>query len=199
MGRLLVVTAVAAERDAIAPALGDDADVIVGGVGPAEAGASTARALATGSYDRVLSAGIGGGFPGVEVGSVVAASSIVFADLGAEADTGFVPLDELGFGRAAYAPTLGAELGLRLGSILTVSTVTGRASTATALLARFPDALAEAMEGAGVAAAAVGAGARFGEVRAISNAVGPRDRDAWRIPDALSALTQAFEAFNGRR
>ncbi len=100
MSRLLVVTAVAAERDAIGPSLGNDADVIIGGVGPAESAASTARALSTGSYDRVLSAGIGGGFPGVEIGSVVAASSIVFADLGAADGDRFVPLEALGFGRA---------------------------------------------------------------------------------------------------
>jgi futalosine hydrolase len=193
--RLLVVTAVAAERDAIAPVI--DADVIIGGVGPAESAASTARALATGSYDQVLSAGIGGGFPGVDIGSVVAASSMVFADLGADSPDGFLPVEDLGFGRAAYVPTLGADFGLRLGPILTVSTVTGR--TPTALLARFPDAVAEAMEGAGVAAAATGAGVAFGEVRAISNLVGPRDRAAWRIPEALAALRGAFEALNGRR
>jgi futalosine hydrolase len=199
VSRLLVVTAVLAERDAIAPALGDGAEVIVGGVGPAESAASTARALATGSYDRVLSAGIGGGFPGVEIGSVVAASAIVFADLGAQDSDQFVPLDDLGFGRTTYRPNLGLDFGLRLGPILTVSTVTGRASSAESLLARFPDALAEAMEGAGVAAAASGAGVAFGEVRAISNAVGPRNRDAWRIPQALAALRSAFEALNGRR
>ncbi len=80
-----------------------------------------------------------------------------------------------------------------------MSTVTGRASTAQALLERFPDAVAEAMEGAGVAAAASGAGVQFGEVRAISNIVGPRDRDAWRIPQALAALSSTFVALNGRR
>ena len=36
--------------------------------------------------------------------------------------------------------------------------------------------------------AAARAGVPFAEVRAISNAVGPRDRQAWRIDDALTAL-----------
>jgi futalosine hydrolase len=30
------------------------------------------------------------------------------------------------------------------------------------------------------------------EIRAISNPVGPRDRAAWRIPEALAALTEGF-------
>jgi futalosine hydrolase len=188
VARLLVVTAVAAERDA----LNGDFDVIVGGVGPAEAAAATARALVTGGYDRVLSAGIGGGF-GVEPGTVVLASSIVFADLGAETEDGFTPLDELGFGRTRYDvdPAVYAGLEARAGTILTVSTVTGTAATAARLRRRHPDAVAEGMEGAGVAAAAAAAGIAFGEVRAISNAVGPRDRAAWRVPEALTALAAA--------
>jgi futalosine hydrolase len=50
------------------------------------------------------------------------------------------------------------------------------------------------MEGAGVAAAATVHGVAFGEVRAISNAVGPRDRDAWQIPLALQSLGRAMAA-----
>lgn len=187
-----MVTAVAAERDALAGTPG--VDVIVGGVGPAESGAATARALAIGDYDRVLSAGIGGGFPAVDVGSVVAASSIVFADLGAQTADGFLSLDELGFGRTRYDVDVAVYGGLaaRTGDILTVSTVTGTQATAQELMTRYPRAVAEAMEGAGVAAAAVAAGVAFGEVRAISNAVGPRDRTAWQIPQALRALADAI-------
>ncbi|MEP7179809.1 MAG: hypothetical protein ABI775_12015, partial [Pseudonocardiales bacterium] len=62
------------------------------------------------------------------------------------------------------------------------------------LRGRFPDAVAEAMEGAGAAAAATLHGVPFAEVRAISNPVGPRDRDAWRIPEALSALGRGVAA-----
>ena len=65
---------------------------------------------------------------------------------------------------------------------------------AAALGGRFPDVVAEGMEGAGVAAAATATGIPFAEVRAISNAVGPRDRDAWRIADALAALGTAVAA-----
>ena len=81
-----------------------------------------------------------------------------------------------------------------MGTILTVATVTGSAATAATLQARHPDAVAEAMEGAGVAAAATLRGVSFGEIRAVSNTVGPRDRAAWDIPAALSALGEAIAA-----
>lgn len=200
--RLLVITAVDAERDAVLGAIpsGAAVTVLAGGVGPAAAAASTSAALAGGGADLVLCAGIGGGFAPLAPGEVAVASSIVFADLGAESADGFVPVSELGFGGERYevAPKLAVELadrtGGHLGTVLTVATATGTASRARVFAGRFPDAVAEGMEGAGVAAAARRHGVAFGEVRAISNAVGPRDRAAWRIPEALAALGTALAA-----
>jgi len=75
--------------------------------------------------------------------------------------------------------------------VLTVSTVTGTAARADDLRQRHPHALAEAMEGFGVASAAAQAGIAFAELRTVSNPIGPRDRAAWRIEDALAALAVA--------
>ncbi|MCW2495929.1 futalosine hydrolase [Jatrophihabitans sp.] len=204
--RLLVVTAVDAERDAIlAAAHGAGAgglEVLVGGVGPAEAAAATAFRLAAEAYDLVISAGIAGGFTPLQTGDIAVAASIVFADLGADSTEGFRPVSALGFGGERYdvVPRLAVELadctGGHLGTILTVATVTGSAERADTLIARHPDAVAEAMEGAGVAAAAARAGVPVAEVRAISNTVGPRDRAAWRIPEALAALGTAIAAID---
>jgi futalosine hydrolase len=197
--RVLVVCAVDAERDAVIAA-GADADVIVGGVGPAAAAATTSRALHNAGYDVVLCAGIGGGFAPLAPGDVAVAAAIVFADLGAETPAGFVPMSALGFGVDSYPvqPKLAVELadrtGGHLGSVLTVATVTGTQESATALARRYPDAVAEAMEGAGVAAAAALHGVPVAEVRAISNVVGPRDRAAWQIPLALESLGKAVAA-----
>jgi futalosine hydrolase len=194
---LLVVVAVAAERDAILAAA-PQADVLVAGVGPVEAAAATTLALSRASIDLVISAGIGGGFAPLGIGKVAVASTITFADLGAETAEGFLPVSSLGFGSERYEvpARLAIELadltGGHLGSILTVATVTGTAHRAAGLLAGHPDAVAEAMEGAGVAAAARLCGVPVAEVRAISNLVGPRDRGAWRIPEALAALGTAL-------
>lgn len=197
--QVLVMTAVPAERDAVLAALppGTAVDVLASGVGPANAAAATSRALGRGRYDLVLSAGVGGGFAPLRVGQVGVAAAIVFADLGAETADGFVPISSLGLGgeRHDVAPALAVELadrtGGHLGTVLTVATVTGSQSSADELARRFPDAVAEGMEGAGVAAGAVAHGVAFGELRAVSNLVGPRDRAAWRVAEALDALGRA--------
>ncbi|WP_375480769.1 futalosine hydrolase [uncultured Jatrophihabitans sp.] len=197
------MTAVDAERDAVAAALptGADVRVLTVGVGPAAAAAGAATALAgDGSVDLVLCAGIGGGFAPLGPGEIAVAAASVFADLGAETAAGFLPLAELGFGVNRYdvPPALAVQLadrtGGRLGTILTVATATGTAASAESLRARYPDAVAEAMEGAGVAAAAQAHGVPFAELRAVSNRVGPRDRDAWEVPLALDALGTAVAA-----
>ncbi|MGG1664237.1 futalosine hydrolase [Brevibacillus sp. NRS-1366] len=203
--RVLVVTSVEAERDAVLRGLQGDHrfTLLIGGVGPATAAASTARELATSEYDLVICAGICGGFNGrAEVGSLVVASDIICADLGAETPEGFCAVDELGFGssRAEVDQNLATQvtnamqsqgLAAKMGQVLTLSTVTGSAETAAALANRMPDAAAEAMEGYGVAIAAQQQGLPILEIRAVSNAIGPRDKSAWRIKDALGALEKA--------
>ncbi|MER6530393.1 futalosine hydrolase [Streptomyces sp. NPDC001508] len=179
-------------------------DLLAAGVGPALAAASTAAALTAAAlhgspYALVVSAGIAGGFrPAAPVGSLVVADEITVADLGAETADGFLPVTGLGFGTVSHRPpeTLVREVtaatGARSGTVLTVSTVTGTAARADALRVRHPRALAEAMEGFGVAEAATAHRVPVLEVRAVSNPVGPRDRAAWRIGDALAALTEGF-------
>nr|WP_223188985.1 futalosine hydrolase [Streptomyces sp. TRM68416] len=195
--RILVATAVPAERDAVARAF--TGEVLAVGAGPARAAAGTATALATAPYDLVVSAGIAGGFqPYAPVGSLVVADEITAADLGAETPDGFLPVTELGFGTVTHRPPealvreIAAATGARPGTVLTVSTVTGTAERRDELRERHPTALAEGMEGFGVAEAAAMHGVPVLEIRAISNPVGPRDRAAWRIGDALEALTEGF-------
>ncbi|MFC8197434.1 futalosine hydrolase [Streptomyces sp. NPDC057298] len=198
------------------PLAGAVFDLLAAGVGPAAAAASTAAALTAAAlagepYDLVVSAGIGGGFPpDAPVGSLVLADEITAADLGAETADGFVPVTELGFGAVTHRPPeslvreVAAVTGARAGAVLTVNTVTGSAERAAELRRRHPGALAEAMEGFGVAEAAAAHGVPVLEIRAVSNPVGPRDRTAWRIGEALAALTGAFgklppvlESWNG--
>ena len=198
---LLVVTAVAAEAEAVRA--GADPDHVVVepvGVGPAAAAAGTARLLAAGRYRAVISAGIAGGFVGrAPVGATVLGARSIAADLGAESPAGFLPIEELGFGTSQVAadPVLFKALAAALpdavlGDVLTLATVTGTVATAEALAARFPRAVAEAMEGFGAATAA--AGLPFAELRTISNPIGPRDRSAWRLAEALDALSTASAA-----
>jgi futalosine hydrolase len=218
---LLVVTAVAAEAEAVraglttaaetGPARPDDVVVEVVGVGPAAAAARTAKLLATRHFRGVISAGIAGGFPGrAPVGATVIGTRSIAADLGAENGDdaghgtpanppGFLSVDELGFGssvveadRELVKLLTGALPAAIAGDILTLSTVTGTITTAERLMARFPEAVAEAMEGYGVGIAT--AGIPFAELRTISNPIGPRDRESWRLKDAFAALSTASAA-----
>ena len=203
--RILVMTAVSVEREAVLRGLHSDRrfDVLLAGVGPVSAAVNTAKVLATAEYGLVVSAGIGGGFPGkAGVGSLVVANEIVAADLGVETPEGFSSIDELGFGstriqvdaslvNGVTEALLAAGLPVKTGPVLTVSTVTGTAESAAKLAARVPGATAEAMEGYGVALAAHDRGVPILELRAISNQVGPRDRSAWRIKEALDVLEAA--------
>jgi futalosine hydrolase len=189
-------------------------DLLVGGVGVAAAAATTSAVLASavlasavlapGGYDLVVSAGIAGGFVPIPLGATVIATAVVPADLGAEDGADFLPLSALGLGQDRHdldpalvhvllerSRPVGAAV---TGAVLTVSTVTGSASTAAARLARCPDAVAEAMEGAGVLTAAQLHHVAFAELRTVSNTVGPRDRAAWRIEPALTALGAAVAA-----
>jgi hypothetical protein len=84
-------------------------DVVAAGVGPAAAASATATALTAAAvagtpYRLAVSAGIGGGFAHVAVGSVVIADAIVAADLGAETPAGFAAVTELGFGTIEHRP-----------------------------------------------------------------------------------------------
>lgn len=204
---ILIVTAVEAERkaieDGIPKHISEQIHVIAAGAGPAASAAVTSATLAQQPYKLVINAGIGGGFPGrAEIGSLVLSTKIIAADLGSETAEGFRSVEELGFGKSSlpaahsfierWAEILrDKSIQVHTGPILTVSTTTGTKETADELLNRVPDAVAESMEGFGVGSAAAHFDIPVLEIRAISNAVGPRDREAWRIPEALSLLTLA--------
>ncbi|MBC3992346.1 futalosine hydrolase [Streptomyces sp. AC563] len=167
------------------------------GTGSAGAESAGTGSAGTGSVGAGQAAARPGG---LALAAVVVADAIVAADLGAETPDGFAAVTDLGFGTIRHLPpahlvraAAEATGGVR-GSVLTVSTVTGSAGRAAELMARHPGALAEAMEGFGVAEAATAYGVPVLEIRTVSNAVGPRDRAAWRIDAALAALTAAFDA-----
>ncbi|GAK08737.1 futalosine hydrolase [Geomicrobium sp. JCM 19038] len=202
MRRILIMTAVEAEREAVKAGLREDVNVTVelAGVGPAQAAARTAVQLAKQNYDLVINAGIAGGFrEKVQLEDIVVSTTIQAADLGADTGEQFIPVEELGFG-SSRIECLGSEVdrfreleNVFTGRIITKSTVTGTDEEAKRLQARYEDAVAEGMEGFGVATAAEEFGVPVLEVRAISNYIGKRERDKWKIKEALASLKQVME------
>lgn len=118
MSVILAVTAVGAERDAVADGIGSpqavsfgpytssrrcetegrDVVVVAGGVGPAAAAAAAAYVCATQDVSLVLSMGVAGAFPIADLaeGDIAIATSIVAADLGAMSPERFLDLTALG-------------------------------------------------------------------------------------------------------
>lgn len=196
------------------PAVGaGDVVAAAGGVGPVAAAVATSRLLtafeqAGRRVDLVVSAGLAGGFAGrAAIGDVVVAGTAAFADLGASTDDGFLDLAGLGLSGGAPLPSpdagrvraalAAAGLPVRTGTVLTLATMTGTDARGARLASAHPDAVAEAMEGYGVAWAAVEHGIPWVEVRAVSNLIGRRDRSAWDIPAAFASLGAAVAALAG--
>ncbi|TCP61757.1 futalosine hydrolase [Baia soyae] len=207
--RILIVTAVEVERKAVLRGLGHENErvkVIAAGVGPVSSAVQTILELVQSPipFDLVIIAGVAGGFVGrAEVGHIVVADQIRSGDLGAESPDGFISIDELGFGSGSieveekmtkriYQTLMQAGVPVSMGPILTMNTTTGTTETAKRLVADYPEARAEAMEGFGIATAAQKMNIPVCEIRSISNLVGPRDRDGWKLQDALLMLEEAF-------
>jgi len=195
---LLIVCAVAKELAWFAPP--SDTEVLVCGVGPVEAAARVARALAHGRYTTVVNAGIAGSFPGVATvgqGVVVAHESLEL-----DIETGeplALPRGERTIHRADSDPSLVAmlvERGVPAVRGITVARVTATDATAARLAAL--GAQIESMEGFAVLRAAEIAGVPAVEIRGISNVVGDRARSGWDFDAGIAGLRRAMHLFLAR-
>ena len=154
---------------------------LVCGIGPVEAAAATARALALERPDAVLHVGVAGGRT-IAAGTLVVGTEAVYCDLSAAIPvvSRLVPDDEL---VAALRAELPDALTLPIGTSAAVDGPCGSEPQGIRV---------EAMEGFAVLRACALAGVPAVEVRAISNEVGERDRERWEIPLALAALDAAL-------
>jgi futalosine hydrolase len=154
------------------------------GVGPVEAAAATARALAAApGVAAILHVGLAGAL-GVPPGSLVVGSEARYEDIAAEWPVVDRAAPDARLVEAALAVLPGAPLL----PIRTSATVARRRDAAP------DDRVVEAMEGFSVLRAAALAGVAAVEVRAISNELGEEDRARWDVPAALERLGAALPA-----
>ena len=156
---------------------------VVCGVGPVEATASTARALALDAPSAVLHVGLAGG-RGIEVGSIVVGTEAVYCDLSAE----WPVVDRVAPDAALVAAATAALRDSVLSPIHTSAAVTRARDTVSQGI------VVEAMEGFGVLRAAERAGVPAVELRAISNGLGEPDRSRWDLAGGLRVLAGALSA-----
>ena len=167
---LLVVAATGRE---LAAASG--ADTLECGIGPVEAAAATARALAERRPSALLHVGIAGA-RGLAVGTTVLGTEAVYCDLGAA-----IPVvDRVAPDARLLAALRAAFPDLPALPIGTSARVGGTAS----------DLQVEAMEGFAVLRAAELAGVAAVEVRVVANEIDEPDRAKWRFDEALETLAE---------
>jgi nucleoside phosphorylase len=161
----------------------DGAATLVCGVGPVEAAARTAAALAEQLPDAVLHVGIAGGrtFDGP---AFVVGSEAVYCDAD---DPRWIEL-RVSADKALVEAARRAIPAARVEPIGTTARVGGSDDGDGS------GCEVEAMEGYAVLRAATLAGVPAVEVRVLSNAVGEPDRAKWRFDDARTLLADALPA-----
>jgi nucleoside phosphorylase len=152
------------------------ADALVCGIGPVEAAAATARALADRRPEAVIHIGLAGA-RSLEPPALVLGSESVYEDArGPLVPARVVPdADLLARVRAALPDA----------HVLPIGTSAHVGGTSACEV--------EAMEGFAVLRACALAGVPAVELRAVSNAIDEADRSKWRFDDALAALADALE------
>ena len=203
--RILIVAATAAELGPCLSALRskEGVEVLVTGVGMVATAARCARTLATQPYDLALNFGVCGSFtPSLPPGTVVHVVSDSMPELGAEDDDEFMTLEQLGLLGSDDFPFRGGRLvnqaPLANAAVrafpavhgITVNTVHGSDRSIAAVLQRHRPEV-ESMEGAGFMYACLVEGVPFAQIRAVSNVVERRNRNAWKLNVAIDNLGAA--------
>jgi futalosine hydrolase len=176
--------------------------LLVTGIGIANTSLRLGQWLPQLQPSSVWNVGVAGAFEeSWPLASVVSVTQDTFADLGAEtADGGFSDLLQLGFPvlrheEQQWGNTFAATWptqGLPTANGLTLNTITGTTATRQQLLARWPSAQVETLEGAAFFHACAAFGLRAAQIRGLSNYVGPRNREAWQLHPAAEAAQQAI-------
>jgi futalosine hydrolase len=176
-------------------------DVIVTGVGMVATVFHLTNALHKNTYSQIINVGLTGAINrGLSLGQVVNVVSDEFAFWGAENKGEFLSVFDLNLQSENERPfenkiITPLQTNFNLEDIqkingLTVQTVTGSATSIDLLLKTYK-ADVESMEGAAVFYVANQFEIPAAQIRAISNYVEPRNRDNWKIKEALDALNHA--------
>jgi futalosine hydrolase len=177
-----------------------DVDVLTTGVGMVATAAWCSHQLALTPYDLGLNLGVCGSFDrALAPGQVVQVVSDRIAELGAEERDTFLTIQQLNLlGQDEFPFTAGqlvnrtppanaALSALPAVAGITVNTVHGRERSIADVVQRFEPQV-ESMEGAAFMYSCLILGVTFAQVRSVSNVVEPRNRDTWRITEAIDNL-----------
>ncbi len=175
---------------------GHDVDILNTGVGMVATAAWCSRVLTEQKYAFALNLGVCGSFDrALAPGAVVHVVTDRIAELGAEDGEAFLAFQELGLPgdcefTSTATPANAAIAALPAVRGITVNTVHGNERSIAAVVQRFNPQV-ESMEGAAFMCACHIHGVPFAQVRAVSNIVEKRNRQAWKMPEAIESLGRA--------
>jgi futalosine hydrolase len=191
-------------------------DVLITGVGMVNTALKLTKRMSQNPYDMVLNAGVAGSFigdkstknPPILRGAVVEVVSEQYGDLGVEeADGRFTDMFELGLIKPDEAPYKKGKLlnpkplglsALPKVSGLTVQKVHGFEPNIEAISKKY-DCQVETMEGAAFFQTCMTEGVAFTQIRGISNFVESRNRENWKMQEAIQNLNEVLiELFEKR-
>ena len=175
-------------------------DFLITGAGMVATSFAMGAHLAKNTYDVAINLGIAGSFDkSFALGDVVEIIEDELAELGAEDDEDFITIEKLGFGESSFRSTyhLPEGLNLRKANAVTVNTVHGNDASIKKLSTRI-NAQIESMEGAAFFYCCREVGLPSIQIRAVSNYVEKRNRDAWQIGLAIKNLNIFAEEFLAR-
>ncbi|MDO3625841.1 futalosine hydrolase [Mucilaginibacter sp. BT774] len=193
--RILVVAATEFEVGRLKPEVGrekSEVDFLITGVGMVATAFALGRHLANHQYDLAINLGIAGSIDrNIALGEVVEVVEDQLSELGAEDDEAFLPIETLGFGESVFKTDTRlssyTDQQIRQVSAITVNMVHGHETSIQRLTSRIHPQL-ESMEGAAFFYACKQAGFPCLQIRAVSNYVEKRNRDAWQIGLAIKNL-----------
>ena len=173
------------------------------GVAKVNTAAGLALLLHTLKPDRVIQFGIAGAFAGagLDLEQVVVATQETHMDTGVQLENEWGDMAALGFPLtpghyntfrtdADLTRTLADLTGATPCPFGTSETVTGSFARAGQLFKRFGIST-ESMEGAAAAQVCTALDIPFAELRGVSNVVGERDKEKWRLRGAVEAVNEA--------
>jgi len=175
-------------------------EVLLTGVGVAPAVYHVSKKLYHNKYDMIIQAGVAGSFsPNLMPAEVVVVESDCFADSGIREKGVFTPLFETALadsksfpfnkGRLINSHAILGNIALKKVSAVTVNSITDDSEQIDEIVRIFsPD--IESMEGAALHYVCLMEGLPFLQLRSISNRVGERNKEMWKLDEAILNLNE---------
>ncbi len=197
MMRILVI---AATKSEIAPFIADakGIDILITGVGVPATMYHLQKKLQQIKIDIVIQAGIAGSFThNIRLGDVVLAKQDTFADIGMEEKNNFTPVFQSEFSDKDAFPfndgwlinsnNIFSHSLLPAVKAITVNKISDSFLQKQHSIFHFSPEI-ESMEGAALHYVCLQENVPFIQIRGISNSIGERDKNKWRLKDAITNL-----------